>query len=57
VQPQAAQPQPVEPTPAPTQPPTDEELPDHLNFTANLDLRGLRADGDSTGEQNVGPTK
>lgn len=54
VQPQA---QPVEPTPAPTQPPADEELPDHLNFTANLDLRGLRADGDSTGEQNVGPTK
>ncbi|MEO7017664.1 MAG: cell division ATP-binding protein FtsE [Leifsonia sp.] len=41
--------------PVPAQP--GEALPDHLNFTANLDLRGLRADGEKSGEQNVGPTK
>jgi cell division transport system ATP-binding protein len=45
------------PEPEQTQPPAGEQLPDHLNFTANLDLRGLRADGDKSGEQNVGPTK
>ena len=38
-------------------PPASEELPDHLNFTANLDLRGLRDEGDRDGEQTVGPTK
>ncbi|WP_348787324.1 cell division ATP-binding protein FtsE [Leifsonia sp. NPDC080035] len=38
-------------------PPPGEGLPDHLNFTANLDLRGLRDDTDTDGEQNVGPTK
>lgn len=43
--------QPVEPVPA------GESLPDHLNFTANLDLRGLRENTDRDGEQNVGPTK
>jgi len=46
------------PTPPPPPPPAgDKDLPDHLNFTANLDLRGLRDDSDSNGEQNVGPTK
>jgi cell division transport system ATP-binding protein len=35
----------------------DENLPDHLNFTANLDLSGLRDASDRDGEQNVGPTK
>jgi cell division transport system ATP-binding protein len=34
-----------------------EDLPDHLNFTANLDLSGLRDASDRDGEQNVGPTK
>ncbi|MFF1877518.1 cell division ATP-binding protein FtsE [Leifsonia sp. NPDC058230] len=38
-------------------PPASDGLPDHLNFTANLDLRGLRAEGEQSGEQNVGPTK
>ncbi|WP_314146726.1 cell division ATP-binding protein FtsE [uncultured Leifsonia sp.] len=38
-------------------PPAGEGLPEHLNFTANLDLRGLREDTDRDGEQNVGPTK
>jgi cell division transport system ATP-binding protein len=53
---QAAQPaQPAEPDQ--NQPPAAEQLPDHLNFTANLDLSGLRADGEKSGEQNVGPTK
>jgi cell division transport system ATP-binding protein len=37
--------------------PSSEELPDHLNFTANLDLRGLREGSDRDGDQNVGPTK
>jgi cell division transport system ATP-binding protein len=36
--------------------PASEDLPEHLNFTANLDLSGLR-DGDRDGDQNVGPTK
>ena len=35
----------------------EENLPDHLNFTANLDLSGLRDASDRDGEQNVGPTK
>ncbi|WP_223690041.1 cell division ATP-binding protein FtsE [Leifsonia poae] len=62
-QPQPAPVQRPQPTPTqPAQPPavhsaSDEALPDHLNFTANLDLRGLRADTDPSGEQNVGPTK
>ena len=43
--------------PPPPSPPASDNLPDHLNFTANLDLRGLRDDSDSNGEQNVGPTK
>jgi len=37
--------------------PASEELPEHLNFTANLDLSGLREDSDRDGDQNVGPTK
>ncbi|NUU07538.1 cell division ATP-binding protein FtsE [Leifsonia sp. C5G2] len=37
--------------------PSSEELPDHLNFTANLDLSGLREGSDREGDQNVGPTK
>ncbi|WP_431247136.1 cell division ATP-binding protein FtsE [Leifsonia xyli] len=37
--------------------PASEELPDHLNFTANLDLSGLREGADRDGDQNVGPTK
>ena len=59
--------QPVQPVSAPVQavpvPATvpanggDENLPDHLNFTANLDLSGLRDASDRDGEQNVGPTK
>jgi cell division transport system ATP-binding protein len=48
--------QPVTQAPPPP-PPASEDLPDHLNFTANLDLRGLRDDSDRDGEQNVGPTK
>jgi len=43
-------------TPVPPAP-AGEDLPEHLNFTANLDLRGLREDTDRDGEQNVGPTK
>jgi len=43
--------EPVPPAPA------SEELPDHLNFTANLDLSGLREGADRQGDQNVGPTK
>jgi cell division transport system ATP-binding protein len=46
-----------EPVTVPPAPQGAEGLPDHLNFTANLDLRGLRDDSDRTGEQNVGPTK
>jgi cell division transport system ATP-binding protein len=46
-----------EPVTVPPAPEGAEGLPDHLNFTANLDLRGLRDDKDRTGEQNVGPTK
>jgi cell division transport system ATP-binding protein len=46
-----------EPVTVPSAPQGAEGLPDHLNFTANLDLRGLRDDNDRTGEQNVGPTK
>ncbi|GAB3576426.1 hypothetical protein GCM10027406_09170 [Leifsonia lichenia] len=49
--------QPVTQAPPPPPPPAGEDLPDHLNFTANLDLRGLRDDSDRDGEQNVGPTK
>lgn len=39
--------------------PVDEvtELPDHLNFTAKLDLRELRQPSDDDNDQNVGPTK
>lgn len=37
--------------------PSSEELPDHLNFTANLDLSGLREGSDRDDDQNVGPTK
>ncbi|MGO4536117.1 cell division ATP-binding protein FtsE [Leifsonia sp. 2MCAF36] len=48
---QTAQQQPVPPAPA------SEELPEHLNFTANLDLSGLREGADRQGDQNVGPTK
>lgn len=58
---QAAPPQPAVPQPAAQaqapQAPAGEALPDHLNFTANLDLRGLRENSDRDGEQNVGPTK
>ncbi|MGO4299727.1 cell division ATP-binding protein FtsE [Leifsonia sp. RAF41] len=43
--------EPVPPAPA------SEELPEHLNFTANLDLSGLREGADRQGDQNVGPTK
>ncbi|WP_374007033.1 cell division ATP-binding protein FtsE [Leifsonia sp. LS-T14] len=43
--------QPVPPAPA------SEQLPEHLNFTANLDLSGLREGADRQGDQNVGPTK
>ncbi|MFF2051341.1 cell division ATP-binding protein FtsE [Leifsonia sp. NPDC058194] len=55
----AVQQQPVAPTPPvePAPAPAGEALPDHLNFTANLDLRGLRENTDRDGEQNVGPTK
>lgn len=69
-QPAPAPPAPVEqpqPThyPAPMQfatapvppPPPSEELPEHLNFTANLDLRGLREGSERDDDQNVGPTK
>jgi cell division transport system ATP-binding protein len=38
-------------------PPASEELPEHLNFTANLDLRGLREGSERDDDQNVGPTK
>ncbi|GIT79485.1 hypothetical protein LLS1_11540 [Leifsonia sp. LS1] len=56
VAPPPAAPQPVQqPAAAPVAP--GESLPDHLNFTANLDLRGLRENSDRDGEQNVGPTK
>jgi cell division transport system ATP-binding protein len=53
---QTAPPQPSPPAP-PAPSGTGEVLPDHLNFTANLDLRGLRDDSDRDGEQNVGPTR
>lgn len=53
---QPAAPQSAAQAPAP-QAPAGEALPDHLNFTANLDLRGLRENSDRDGEQNVGPTK
>jgi cell division transport system ATP-binding protein len=60
-QPEPEHPVTQEPVAAPvgqqSPPPASEGLPDHLNFTANLDLRGLRADGEQSGEQNVGPTK
>jgi cell division transport system ATP-binding protein len=60
-QPEPEHPAAQEPVAAPagkqSPPPASEGLPDHLNFTANLDLRGLRADGEQSGEQNVGPTK
>ncbi|MDR6970087.1 cell division ATP-binding protein FtsE [Leifsonia shinshuensis] len=65
VQPAAQQPVPARQVPAPVQfatapvtpAPASEELPDHLNFTANLDLSGLREGADRDGDQNVGPTK
>jgi cell division transport system ATP-binding protein len=54
----AAYPPPQQFATAPVPPaPSSEELPDHLNFTANLDLRGLREGSDRDGDQNVGPTK
>ncbi|SDH28043.1 cell division transport system ATP-binding protein [Leifsonia sp. 98AMF] len=54
----AAYPAPVQFATAPVPPaPASEELPEHLNFTANLDLSGLREDSDRDGDQNVGPTK
>ncbi|MEY9854202.1 cell division transport system ATP-binding protein [Leifsonia sp. EB41] len=45
------------PVPAAVPASAGEDLPDHLNFTANLDLSGLRDASDRDGEQNVGPTK
>ncbi|MGH1548301.1 cell division ATP-binding protein FtsE [Leifsonia poae] len=54
---QPVAPQPVAPQQPVAQPPASEQLPDHLNFTANLDLSGLRDNGDREGDQNVGPTK
>jgi cell division transport system ATP-binding protein len=33
------------------------DLPEHLNFTANLNLEGLRQAADGDDVQNVGPTK
>lgn len=51
---------PAVPAPVPATVPASgaaEDLPDHLNFTANLDLSGLRDASDRDGEQNVGPTK
>ncbi|WP_434317137.1 cell division ATP-binding protein FtsE [Leifsonia sp. P73] len=50
---------PAVPAPVPVAVPASagEDLPDHLNFTANLDLSGLRDASDRDGEQNVGPTK
>ncbi|MDN4596620.1 cell division ATP-binding protein FtsE [Leifsonia virtsii] len=65
VQQQPAQPQQSSAYPPPQQfatapvppAPSSEELPDHLNFTANLDLSGLREGSDRDGDQNVGPTK
>ena len=59
VQPVSASVQAV-PAPVPATVPaagSEENLPDHLNFTANLDLSGLRDASDRDGEQNVGPTK
>jgi cell division transport system ATP-binding protein len=54
----ATYPAPVQFATAPVPPaPASEELPEHLNFTANLDLSGLREDSDRDGDQNVGPTK
>lgn len=50
------QPAPVQAVPVAV-PAGGEDLPDHLNFTANLDLSGLRDASDRDGEQNVGPTK
>ncbi|MEY9950693.1 cell division ATP-binding protein FtsE [Leifsonia sp. EB34] len=53
-------PAPAVPAPVPVSVPASaagEDLPDHLNFTANLDLSGLRDASDRDGEQNVGPTK
>jgi cell division transport system ATP-binding protein len=54
---QAAPQQPVTQQQPVTPPPSSEQLPDHLNFTANLDLSGLRDNADREGDQNVGPTK
>ena len=57
-QPPAAYPPPQQFATAPVPPaPASEDLPDHLNFTANLDLSGLREGSDRDGDQNVGPTK
>ena len=54
----AAYPAPVQFATAPVSPPpASEDLPDHLNFTANLDLSGLRDGSERDGDQNVGPTK
>jgi cell division transport system ATP-binding protein len=51
-------PAPVQFATAPVPPaPASEELPEHLNFTANLDLRGLREGSERDDDQNVGPTK
>ena len=55
-----AAPAPAVPAPVPATVPAagaEENLPEHLNFTANLDLSGLRDASDRDGEQNVGPTK
>ncbi|MFE4470229.1 cell division ATP-binding protein FtsE [Leifsonia sp. NPDC056824] len=56
---QAPEQAPAVPAPVPVAVPASagEDLPDHLNFTANLDLSGLRDASDRDGEQNVGPTK
>jgi cell division transport system ATP-binding protein len=54
----AAYPAPVQFATAPVPPaPASEDLPEHLNVTANLDLSGLREESDRDGDQNVGPTK
>ncbi|MBW8872284.1 MAG: cell division ATP-binding protein FtsE, partial [Leifsonia sp.] len=54
----AAYPAPVQFATAPVPPaPAAEDLPEHLNFTANLDLSGLRDGSERDGDQNVGPTK
>lgn len=54
---EAAAPAVPAPVPATVPAAAGENLPDHLNFTANLDLSGLRDTSGRDGEQNVGPTK